>query len=289
MLLVNSFFFKNRKNVILIFFIFLQVSVFSQKIPFQLMPSGHILVEATVEGKKGNFIFDTAGGINLFFNDFAKDLKEKNTYHFFTAFRATGERIDAPLYKSENLVFANQIFRNVPYSTFDMKLEGIDGLISLQMFQDTDLIIDFDKKEIILKELKPNVTPKSIDIQLANAADNTLDIFTEVWLNGQYPIKVMLDSGAGDNSFWLSDRLLETLQIDKKLLEVIEKKSEFNPTEKTKIYKGSIQSISNQFAVVNTPKVNFVEGLIYEGKTSINWLGKKIGISIKNKKIYILD
>ena len=50
--------------------------LYSQKIPFQLLPSGHIIVTAKVEGKEGNFIFDTGGGINLFFNDFAKDLKE---------------------------------------------------------------------------------------------------------------------------------------------------------------------------------------------------------------------
>lgn len=41
--------------------------------------------------------------------------------------------------------------------------------------------------------------------------------------------------------------------------------------------------------MLNQPKVTFVDGLIYEGKTSINWLGRKIGISLKQQKIYILD
>ncbi len=70
---------------------------------------------------------------------------------------------------------------------------------------------------------------------------------------------------------------------------MMEKKSEFNPDMTTKFYKGDIGSVSTPFATVEKPKVFFVEGLIYEGKTSINWLGKKLGFNLKEKKIYILD
>lgn len=255
----------------------------------QVLPSGHLLVKAKIEGKEGNFIFDTGGGINLFFNDFAKDLKQKNTYNFFTGFRATGERLDIPLYKSDEILFADKQFKNIPYATFDMKMNGVDGLISLPMFQDTDFILDFDKQELTLAELKTNVNKKYFDIQFATNADNSLDIFTDILLNNEFKIRVLLDSGAGNDSFWLSDKLISTLKLDQTKLELGEKKSEFNPTIINKFYRGTIQSISNKFAKVENPKVVFIDGLIYEGKTSINWLGKKIGISLKQKKIFILD
>lgn len=58
-------------------FLFISFQLSAQTIPFQLLPSGHILLKTTVEGKEGNFIFDTGGGINLFFNDFAQDLSQK--------------------------------------------------------------------------------------------------------------------------------------------------------------------------------------------------------------------
>lgn len=277
------------KSATILILILISLKSFSQTVPFQLTPDGHILVKATVEGEEGNFIFDTGGGINLFFTDFAENLQAKPSYNFFTAFRATGERIHAPLFYSENLDFGTKRFNNIPYSTFDMKVPGISGLISLQMFQETDIIIDYKNKVLILTSLDSVDNKKSFDIQVSTFADNALDIFTYVLLDNKYKIKVLLDSGAGNNSFWLSDRFMDLLASDTSKFEVVEKKSEFNDNAVTKIYKGSIQSISNEFSKVDRPYVNFVEGLIYEGKTSINWLGDKIGISLKNKKIYILD
>ncbi|WP_123962616.1 hypothetical protein [Chryseobacterium sp. 5_R23647] len=193
------------------------------------------------------------------------------------------------MYQNKEITFAGKKFTNIPYSTFDMKLDGIDGLISLPMFKETDFIIDFDKQEITLTDFSKDKKSKSFDIQLTTHADKTIDISTYIMLNNQFKIQVLLDSGAGNNSFWLSYKLIKNLAMDSSKLEVMEKKSEFNENVVTKFYKGLVGSISNEFVTLKDPKVMFVEGLIYEGKTSINWLGKKIGISLKNKKMYILD
>lgn len=276
------------KKVCFILIFLIYGKLFAQKIPIQILPSGHLVVKATIDGIEGNFIFDTGGGINVFFNSFTKKLKQQTTYNFLTAFRATGERIDAPLYESENVTFANKNFSMVPYTTVDMTLDGIDGLISMQMFNETDFIIDFEKKEIVLTNFSKTKKLKSFDIQLTTHTDKSIDIFTTIVINDEIKIQVLLDSGAGNNSFWLSDKLISVLAIDKSKLEVAEKKSEFDEKIITKFYKGTVNSISNPFVIIENPKVVFVEGLIYEGKTSINWLGKKIGISLKNKKMYIL-
>ena len=149
------------KKVLWFLPILISVQLYSQKAPIQILPSGHIVVKANIDGKEGNFIFDTGGGINLFFDSFAKDLKQKSTYNFLTAYRATGERIDAPLFENNEVAFAGKKFTKVPYSTFDMKLGGIDGLISLQMFAETDFIIDFEKKEISLTDFSKDKKSKS--------------------------------------------------------------------------------------------------------------------------------
>ncbi|MGV0964603.1 aspartyl protease family protein [Empedobacter falsenii] len=277
------------KRLIVILSLIISSQLYSQKIPVQVLPSGHIIAKANIDGKEGNFIFDTGGGINLFFDNFAKDLKQKSTYNFLTAYRATGERIDIPIFENDVVSFAGKKFTKIPYSTFDMKLDGIDGLISLQMFSDTDFIIDFTKNEIELTDFSEKKNIKSFDIQLSTNADKSTDIFAYITLNNKYKIQVLLDSGAGNNSFWLSDKLISTLEIDKSKLELNERKSEFNENITTKFYSGNIKSISNQYVTLKDPKVTFVDGLIYEGKTSINWLGNRIGISLKNKKMYILD
>lgn len=276
----------------LLFTLLLSMSLqgFAQKIPFKTLPSGHIMVTAVIEGTEGNFILDTGAGINLFFTDFASKLPQKpSSYNFLTGFRATGERMDIPLFRSREITFGGHSFRNIPFSTADMKLPGIDGLISLKMFEQQDILIDYTRQEISLTDAAPASYPKSIDIFLSTQQDDTLDIFTWVTLNSTYKIKVLLDSGAGSKSFWLSTRLLSTLNADPKSMQSIEKKSEFNKSVKTTIYKGNIDLISNEYATIKKPDITFVENLIYDGKTGIDWLGKKFVISIKNRKIYILE
>ncbi|MCO5248051.1 MAG: aspartyl protease family protein [Chitinophagales bacterium] len=278
------------KLQLLIVLLLTSFKAFSNETPIQLLPSGHIIVEANVNGKAGKFIFDTGGGINLFFDDFAKDFTPDSTYNFLTAYRATGEKITSPIYESTSIFFAGKEFKNIPYATFDMNIQGINGLISLEMFREQDFIIDYEQKRIILSEdLSTLKNKKSFDIQLTTNADKSLDISTYILLNNKYKIQTLLDSGAGNDSFWLNSKYIPILHLDSSKLDLVVKESEFNPNIKTKFYKGSVQSISNQYASVENPNVVFVEDLIYEGKTSINWLGKKIGISLKNKKIYILN
>jgi hypothetical protein len=262
--------------------------VLAQKTPLNILPSGHLLVQAEVEGKKGNFIFDTGGGINLFLGNFSKNLAPKESYNFLTAFRATGEKITVPLFKSKEVIVNGKKFKDTWYATHDMEIKGIDGLLSLPMFYDTEFIIDYTNKELIFPKEKLSGN-KVLDIQLSTNADQSLDISTYILLNNTYRINVLLDSGAGNDSFWLSDRLMGTLGIKKESLQLIEKKSEFDPAIINKFYKGSVDAVSNSFVKVDKPNVLFVEGLIYEGKTSINWLGKKLGFNLKEKKIYILD
>lgn len=280
---------RHMKKLLFIALLLSNYQLFAQRIPIDILPSGHIIAKANIDGKEGNFIFDTGGGINLFFESFAKDLDQKPTYNFLTAYRATGEKIDAPVFKNKEITFAGVKFSNIPYSTFDMELDGIDGIISLQMFGETDFIIDFKNKEIVLTDLSRDNNAKSFDIQLHTHGDKATDISTYIMLDNKYKIQVILDSGAGNNSFWLSDKFISILRINKNELEISEKKSEFDDTIVTKFYRGVINSISNQYVTLDKPKVIFVEGLIYEGKTSINWFGEKIGISLKTKKMYILE
>ncbi|MBP2616290.1 hypothetical protein [Chryseobacterium jejuense] len=191
------------------------------------------------------------------------------------------------MFKSKEIVFNGKAFKNTWYTTHDMEIKGIDGLISLPMLYDTEFIIDYTTKEIVFPKEKLS-GKKVVDIQLSTNADQSLDITTYINVN-DIKINVLLDSGAGNDSFWLSERLMNTLNIKKEGLQLIEKKSEFNPAITNKFYKGSVNTVSNSFAKVDKPNVFFVEGLIYEGKTSINWLGKKLGFNLKEKKIYILD
>ncbi|SDG92963.1 retropepsin-like aspartic protease [Chitinophaga filiformis] len=279
------------KKLLTLFFLFTSFHLYAQhSIPFTLLGSGHILIKAKVDGVEGNFIFDTGAGLNLLFDKFAKKLKSRESYHFFTGHRATGEPLDIPIFHSDDLQIGEVALKNQIYSTFDLDIPGIDGLISLLPFQHTPVTIDYDKKEITIGQLSAADKKKYIDIAVADYAGNSIDIFTNVKVNDKITLQVSLDAGAGQKSFWLSDRFMKTLGLDKSAFKMIEKKSEFDSTKVNRIYTGNISGIAteNNLAGVENPPVFFVEGLIYEGKTSIEWLGRKIAISLPDKRIYII-
>lgn len=259
-------------------------------IPFTLNEYGHIMIKVKVDHVEGNFIFDTGAGLNVYFEKFAKKLSKKESYNFFTGHRATGEAIECPLYHSESLAIGKDRFKNQIYTTFDVDFPNIDGLISLQMFQNTPVTIDYEKSELIFGEIKSSDKKKYIDLQIADHAGKAIDIFTNIKVNNKITIQVSLDSGSGKGAFSLNSRFLDVLGLNKADFKTFEAKSDFNNSKSNKVYSGNIASIStvNNLSKVENPPARFVDGLIYEGITSIEWIGKKITISIPDKKLYII-
>lgn len=281
-----------KKIILLIGTLFMGVHCNAQNtIPFVLSEEGHIMIKAKVDQVEGTFIFDTAAGLNLYFGEFAEKLQKKESHHFFVGHRSTGEALKLPIYHSRVLSIGGKTFKDQIYSTFDINPEGIDGIISLQAFEQLPVIIDYSKKELSFRPLNENEKKNFIEIQIADYAGKALDIFTNVKINDTVTIQVLLDSGAGANSFWINGSFAKLLSVDLTGFTHTEKKSPFDADKMNNIYKGRISTISSEknAAHVENPQVTFVEGLIYEGKTSIEWLGKKIAISIPDHRIYILE
>lgn len=279
------------KRLLLILTLFLSFILNAQNsIPFTLNEYGHIMIKVKVDNVEGNFIFDTGAGLNVYFEKFAKKLAKKESYNFFVGHRATGEAIDCPLYRSENLVIGKNNFKDQTYSTFDVDFPNIDGLISLHTFQNLPVTIDYEKSELVFGDIKNSDKKKFIDIQIADEAGKAIDIFTNVKVNNKITIQVSLDSGSGKGAYSFSSRFLDVLGLNKADFKTIEAKSDFNNEKSNKVYNGSVAEIAtvNGLAKVENPKARFVDGLIYEGITGIDWIGKKITISIPDKKIYII-
>src|SRR5690606_3996475 len=82
-------------------------------IPFELTTQGHILIKAIVNGVEGNFIFDTGAGLNLFLQPFGTNITKKDLKRSYTAHRANGEPIKAPLFLSDEILIGDLRFDNV--------------------------------------------------------------------------------------------------------------------------------------------------------------------------------
>lgn len=265
--------------------------IFSSKLnaqlPFEMNESGHIIIKAKINNVEGNFIFDTGAGLNAIFKKFSTKIANEKTNNFFVGHRATGEELSLDLYNATDFEINSRKFDHQQYAIIDIEFGNIDGIISLQPFRGTAVTIDYVNKQLLFD--KPTENEKSIDIQIADYAGKAIDIFTYVQLNDSLQVQILLDSGAGKNSFWFSSKLFDPLKLNKTAFKTVPVKSDFK--KENNFYIGTLARLetTNNLTRAENLNVAFVDGLIYEGKTSIDWLGKILTIDLARKKIFIAE
>lgn len=275
-----------RIITVIVLFLFFSSNTNAQ-IPFEINTNGHIIIKAKINNVEGKFIFDTGAGLNAIFTKFSKKLKNEKTNNFFVGHRATGEELNVDLYNATSFEINNKQFNNQQYTIIDLEFGDIDGLISLQAFRNTKVTIDYINKKILFNKSTKN--EKSIDIQIADYAGKAIDIFTYIQLNDTLKIQTLLDSGAGKNSFWFSSKFLEPLALNKADFKIVPITSDFKKQNNYYLGKLAKLNIVNNTHSLKNIDAAFVDGLIYEGKTSIEWLGNVVTIDIANKKIFITE
>lgn len=262
-------------------------------IPFTLTPQGHILIKANINGVAGNFIFDTGAGLSMLTKKFAEKVSGlKKTDGFYTGHRATGEAIVADIWMADSIGIGSLNLSHQVISILDIDFP-IDGLISLTAFKSTPITIDYTKKLLTVESAaSTNQLLKagtSIPIQLLDDRDITLCISTYIRLANALTLQVVLDSGAGADVFRFNARYMGKLGIDS--TKTIRKylKSEFNPSVGYNYYRTNLPTISTADGVAEKKdfSATFIDGLIYEGITCINWLGNKITIDVPNKRLIV--
>ncbi|MDT0676741.1 retropepsin-like aspartic protease [Autumnicola musiva] len=263
-------------------------------IPFTQTPNGHIIIPATINGVEGSFIFDTGAGINLLTKKFADkitDLKETN--HFYTGHRATGEEIKSDLWNSKYLEIGNFKIKNEIFAVYDLEFP-LDGLISLTPFKDRQITIDFKNKILSIeseKSLNELITQKDFEmpLQISNDREIKIGISTKVTLNDKLSLNVGLDSGAGFDVYRFNSEYMELLDIDSTKIHSEFKPSIFKPEEGNSYYYTNLAELTDSSKNVSVKdfKATFIDGLIYEGIMGINWIGEMITIDIPNKRLIV--
>ncbi|MCG2615961.1 retroviral-like aspartic protease family protein [Terrimonas sp. NA20] len=280
-----------------------QMAGFSQinsknEIPFDLLPSGHILVKAKVDGVEGSFIFDTGAGLTVFTKSFFQKLKDTVKQDGgYTGFRATGERLDIDLYTVSNFELGNMRKQKDEVSWLDVNLGGIDGIISLKSVEEYPFTFDFIKKVIRVESAATlttiRKTAKVIPVQLEQSRDRSLTIFAYFKVNDKLTLQFSMDSGAGKDIYRINSKHLQTFGIntnDTANVKRIDKKSEFDTTFVSSIFITQVNTISpaaQPSISVAKPNVQFVDGLIYDGIIWMNWLGSQISFDLKNKQLLV--
>jgi hypothetical protein len=264
-------------------------------IPFDVTPQGHILVKAKINGIEGNFIFDTGAGLTLITKKFSDKIgklhKQDGTY---TGFRATGEKLNAELYDAQTVALGEFVEHNPVLTIFDVDLGTIDGLISLMSFRKQPLTIDYTNKKLVFETEKSLSAIRKaghhIPLQLEESRDKALTLFAYFMVNNKLNLQLSMDSGAGSNSYRFNSKYITALGVDTVNAKKLVIPSEFDPKIKTIIYQSTVNSIAAKASpAVDCKDVNasFIDGLIYDGIISINWLGKQITFDLQQKDMIV--
>lgn len=285
---------NNMRFILLTLFFtaLLQISQAQTELPITLNDYGFIFVEAEFNGEKGTFILDTGAGSHMLSGKFfAKIEAAAQPAGIFTGFRHNGERIDAEMYMIPELTLGG--FRqNVPLLGVYPPLDeyGIDGIISLKLFENQAFTIDFKNKKLILENSnslsKIEREGDYIPIEFQQYRDKALDIFMEICING-VALQAEFDTGSGYNTLMINPFYMEQMGVKKE-----DCKETFQDAEKTKrdwyatLPAGSV--CAAPIAGAKEVSVNFREGLIYEALIGSGWFkDKALTIDIPNKRMLV--
>lgn len=289
-----------KRSFMLMTFTLLCHALFAQwVVPIEITPEGHILVKAAVNGVEGNFIFDTGAGLNVVTKKFADKLnKLPKQDGGFTGFRATGERLDIDLYTAQTITVGGYTHKQPTVAVIDANFGPIDGLISLMSFQNTPFTIDYTQNKLIIETDKSLAARKKtakavVPLQLERNRDKALDVFAYFTLENKLTLQLLLDSGSGKNVFRFNAKTIPSLGIntsDTAKVKKISHRSEIDTSFSSAIYHTQVGSLAAKGAPevkVENIRASFVEGLIYDGIMSINWLGKQLSFDLRKSEMIV--
>jgi len=109
-----------------------------------------VALRATVGGREGFFVFDTAGGISLLSPQFAERIGCK-PWGRMTGFRMMGERLDSPRCDDVSVTIGDRHFTTTMgvldvMSLFPKDARPVDGLIALNVFAGKVITVDFPSR-----------------------------------------------------------------------------------------------------------------------------------------------
>lgn len=270
-----------------------------EEIPFILVDGGYILIECRVNDSiEGKFGFDTGGGIHLL----SEQLFEKaGASHIkgFTCHQAHGHRVDLETYGIHSLSMGSHTQTNPIITPFPgLEQMGIDGILSLKLFEDRAFTIDFPNKKIILEtesSLQERArTGQEAQLRFMVYRDLAIDIFCEFTVYNEQGdsliVELEVDTGRGYETK-LDSKFMKFFNIEKDSTDHHKYAFNTNPDKPYDIFYTNISRLSVKDVPGNSmdkPEVVFQDNLIYDGLIGIElWKNSRLTIDIPNSRMII--
>lgn len=268
--------------------------------PFQLI-EGNILMECTVNDTiNGAFGFDTGGGIHIVSQPFLEKLNAEYV-NKFTGIQAHGAAVTVDMYKIASINMGDAIEKDALVAPFPgLENYGIDGILSLKLFQDHPFTIDFKNSKIIIENdasISEKIkTGNTVPLKLQIYRDYAIDFFGDFLIyneNGDSMlVELEIDTGRGYETK-LNTRYMDFFGLTKEDEAVKKIPAHYirSTKEEAMYYICNISKIALEdarSAIHNNPKVIFEDDLIYDGLIGISiWKDKLVTFDIPNKRLIV--
>ena len=258
----------------------------AQTYPITISEEGFIFVEVSLnDSVKSNFVLDTGAGIVVVSNKLFQKLDGSlDRLSVGTGFRSLGDRVDLPTYLLPSISIGDYKKEDMKIGVFPMLDDyGIEGLISLKMFENQPFTIDFKNSKLILNSRSEieNMSGDRIPVKFNRMTDLVLDMFIPVCLNDSITLDAEFDTGSGYITLYINSYFIDKLGLDPASL---------TPTGDGMDGVISNVSICGSDVSVQNKSAQFKDKLIYEGLIgSAIFKDKILTIDIPGEQIIVKD
>lgn len=269
-----------------------------ERVPMEVLPSGHLVVRATVNGVEGRFLLDTGAGLPVLTQAFIRRVRGLQPQDGrFTGFRAIGERIDVPLYTARTLAVGRLVTTGLSLGMYAGELGGFDGLLSLTVFRHQPFTLDYGRHALVLETAaslaQRRQAGRAVALRLNDVYGQALDMAAYFRVNEKLTLLLVLDSGTPAGQYRLNAVFAPQLGIDTAGLGPANRTtipSGFSATHRNVLYRATLAKL----APVGQPgteltqvPVGLMTGLIYDGILPLNWLGSQLTIDLPHQVLLV--
>ena len=243
--------------------------------------NGHIFLSAKINGIEINDIeLDTGAGIDVLSESTVNKLGGIDHLildGYEVGFRATGQRLEAPRYKINEIQIGNkkqQIAYTGVWNGLDE--DKIGGLLSLTFFMDKPFTVDYKNQKLIFETSRSlkNIHSRAVLIPiLLHQSTKRASMFVNMCVNDSISLETEFDTGSGFDNLWIHPHYKKSLNIDTS--------SNFGIVRKIQMY------CTDTSAVLNNWRVKFPPNMIYEGLSGAGpFMDKKMTIDLQHQVMY---
>jgi hypothetical protein len=246
---------------------------FVKEIPFK-RNDGHIVIEATINGQKGLFYFDSGAGNILFKNRIKTDSFDK--IGNLSSTDASGKKMEMDLVTIPSLKIANVEFQDLSFrliDEFDFQCtDGIVGIIGYSAMRHANWQVDYENQIIRFSDKLDKLDVKGDKVAL-KINKFTFEPEVALQVNDTTPIYFTFDTGNAGGI--LADKeTFEQIKFQNKFLFSGGKATGLSATNKKEFRDSTVYKLSDQLKL-STIKLDPTI-IDYETPKALNLLGNKV-------------